>query len=65
MTTVQIPTKDVKRLESTAKKLGVSRVTMIRWAVAAYDLSSLSNGSIRSTVANTVSPPSEHEQVPA
>lgn len=51
-TTVQIPIKDVRRFEAAAKKLGVSRATVIRWALAAYDLSSLPNGSKTSTVAS-------------
>lgn len=53
MTTVQIPTKDLKRFDAPAKRLGVSRATIIRWACNAYDLSLLPSGSVSSTVAKT------------
>ncbi len=50
LTTIQISTRNLKKIDRIAKAKGVSRSAVVRWAIEAYDPSFLESGSNNPTV---------------
>lgn len=44
LTTIQISTRNLRKIDRIAKAKGVSRSAVVRWAIDAYDPSFLENG---------------------